>query len=617
VIWTVERHWGGLRNDGALYTLLAFNHLDPATFAGDLLVRYGSQDPFTIFPAIYAWAIATFGLTLANLGLLIIAYALWLAGAWSLSHRLARGWPAHLAFLAIAAAPLGYGAWQSFGAGENVLTPRPFAEGLTMLGLASLVARQWVRSAAAFVLAIVFHPAVALAGLSAAVLALAVRRRVIWIVIPAGAAAVLALAVAGVSPFAGLLNRIDDTWLTVIRTRTQYMFLSAWLAGDWARTISDAALCVAAAALSRGARRHAFLAVTATAILGIIVTGVGVDLLHNTLVTQLQTWRFAWLMAVVKWAAAAVVWLRLRRSNAGQVAACLLAAPAIILIRPFADQIWAWVPALAMSLGGLVLSFLVLRRRALEVSATARRLALEVMLVLPLASLGDGLISLWMDSLTWLRVREFAQDPTTFLPVRVGLALIGTGLVWLAARRPRTAMALGAAGLIAAASVFDFRAPWERYVMAAAPPLALPPAAEVIWDSEATPTWLLLRRPAWFSAMQASGLALSRGAGMEWVRRRRLMAPVMPLTDFRLDYKVAQCSDPVWRPKLSDVAEACRRAPALTGVIVDRPLSPTAEVAFDTRAPMTRMCGTWPRIGVRGTSRFYWLACDRLIASRR
>lgn len=611
-IWAVERRWSGLGNDGALYTVLALDHLDPSTFGGDLLIRYGSQDPFTVFPALYATAIAALGLTNANLVLLLIAYALWLTGAWRLTHALARGWPAHLAFLAVTAAPLSYGAWQSFGAGESVLTPRPFAEAFCLLAVSWLVVRSWWKAAAASALAALFHPAVALAGLVAGFLVLAQRWRVLWFAAPVGGATVMGLAFAGVAPFAGLLTTMGGIWLATVKLRTAYVFLASWMAGDYARTMCDASLCFAAALVTYGDRRRALIAVTATAVAGVAATGVGADLLHNTFATQLQTWRFAWLMGVVKWPAAALVWMRLRKSMAGSVATAFLIAPAFITLRPFSDQPWAWGPALAMCLSGLILAWLVVHGRAPAISHTVRRLAVEAAFILPLANLGDGFLGLGMDVFTRNRIHAFPQDPTGLFPVRLALACAGASVILLARGRPRVAKALAFAGFCTAALFFDNRSAFERYEMSSPTPLRLPPGAEVIWDSEATPTWVLLRQPTYFSAMQASGLVLSRAAAEEWTRRRRLMQTVMPLTDFRLDYKVAPCSAPDWRPDLAGVSLACRRAPSLAGVIVDRPLDSAAEIAFATPVLKSRMCGTWPNIGLKGVSRFYYVPCDRL-----
>ncbi len=81
------------------------------------------------------------------------------------------------------------------------------------------------------------------------------------------------------------------------------------------------------------------------AVAGLTVSLIGGDGLHIALVVQLQPWRLAWLMAFAAQPGLAVVALALRGKPAGWPAVALLAAPLVILTRPFCDFAWAWIAA--------------------------------------------------------------------------------------------------------------------------------------------------------------------------------------------------------------------------------------------------------------------------------
>ena len=464
--WLLTRRYFGIHNDAALYALMAMARHDPATFASDLFVQFGSQDPFSLFSPLYGALIGAVGLQSANIALMLTAHALWLTGAWLLCRRLLRGLPALMGFLVIAAVPAFYGGWAVLYAGEAGLTPRPFAEALVMIALALLLRRAWLRSLAALLLAAVLHPAMALAGLGAAWLILCLRwRQFLWAA-PAGAAAILILAAARIEPFGRLFQIMDGPWLAGVTAHNGFLFSGAWMVADWVRVAAELAICAAAALWSGGDRRRAFIAVAVTGAAGLAVSFVGADAIHDVLIAQLQTWRLTWLLALVSLPALVLVALRLRRRPLGMAATALLAAPLIILTRPFSDKPWAWSAALAMSLAGLTLAVLIRRGRQPVLSRTANRMIIEAAVILPLGALGDSLINLGQDIAFALQHHTFSLDPAMFIIVRLALLAMGLGLVLLAQRRPAIGVAGAALGVVVAALVWDSRTPWDRYLVA-------------------------------------------------------------------------------------------------------------------------------------------------------
>ncbi len=143
-----------------------------------------------------------------------------------------------------------------------------------------------------------------------------------------------------------------------------------------------------------GARRATLIAVTITAAAGLAVAVAGAGFIHDALIVQLQTWRLAWLLAVAALPAMVLVALRLRRRRPGLAASALLAAPLLMLTRPFQDRLWVWGPAVALSAAGLVLMVLIVRRRAPALSPLASRLIIEGAAILPLANIGTSLINI-------------------------------------------------------------------------------------------------------------------------------------------------------------------------------------------------------------------------------
>lgn len=609
-IWLLTRRYFGIHNDAALYALMALARHDPATFASDLFVRFGSQDPFSLFSPLYGALIGAVGLQSANIALLLAAHALWLTGAWMLTRRLLRGLPALMGFLAIAAVSAFYGGWAVLYAGEAGLTPRPFAEALVMIALALLFGRAWIRPLAALLLAAVLHPAMALAGLGAAWLILCLRwRRFLWAA-PVGAAAILGLAAARIEPFGRLFQVMDGPWLAGVTAHNGFLFSGAWMAADWVRVAAELAICATAALWSGGDRRRVFIAVAATGTAGLTVSFVGADGIHDVLIAQLQTWRLTWLLALVSLPAIVLVALRLRRRPAGLAATALLAAPLIILTRPFSDKPWAWSAALAMSLAGFTLAVLIRRGRQPTLSRTANRMIIEAAVILPLGALGDSMINLGQDVAFRLRHHAFSLDPAMFIVVRLALLAMGAGLVLLARRRPAIGVAGAALGVVAAALAWDSRTPWDRYLVAGGPPpIALPARATILWADEAPRTWFLLGRPAYVSSTQAAGLVFSRATAQEWRRRADLVRTLVTLEDWSLKSGSPTCQARLAPMAAGAVQGVCARAAGLTGVVADRPVIGGSATFFVSQAPESISCMSRGRLDVRRVSRFAYLPC--------
>jgi hypothetical protein len=403
---------------------------------------------------------------------------------------------------------------------------------------------------------------------------------------------------------------MDGAWLAGVNGHNGFVFAGSWMAADWVRVAAELAILVAAAAWSGGNRRRMFIAVSATGLAGLAVSVVGADLAHDVLVVQLQTWRLTWLLAVVSLPAIVLVALRLRRRPTGLAATALLAAPLIILTRPFSDKAWAWGLALAMSLIGLAFAVLIRRGRAPRLSRTANRMIIEAAVILPLGSLGDSAINTGQDVAFWFRHHAFSLDPAMFIIVRLALLAAAVGLVLAARRRPVVALSGAAIAVVLAALVWDARPAWDRYLIEGGPsPLTLPDRATILWADEAPPTWFLLRRAAYVSQTQAAGLLFSRATAQEWRRRADIVRPLVTLDDWSPKSRSPTCAARLAPVALSAVQGVCAHAAGLTGVVLDRPIAGGAGVTVVSRFPEPIACTTHDRLDIRHVSRFVYLPC--------
>src|SRR5213079_3231056 len=103
-------------------------------------------------------------------------------------------------------------------------------------------------------------------------------------------------------------------------------------------------------------------------------------------------------------------------------------------------------------------------------------------------------------------------------------------------------------------------------------------------------TWLYLRRPAYVSNTQASGLVFSRATALEWARRSAAVAPIMQSRQLTPTGEWPPCSS--IQPKLSatDIRDVCRSAPGLGGVVVAGGVTGLAGMGFHTPVPMASVC---------------------------
>ena len=551
----VHRYWG-IDHDATLYLGQALARRWPENFANDLFFLHGSQASYTLFPwltgLLIHWvppvALVFWG---GLAGLLLFAAASW----WSLREVLPHG-ERYYAWLGVLVLPSIYGRTIIFSYAEPFLTPRPFAEALSLLAIGILARRRHMVTAAACLLAAaLLHPLQAIAALLVVWPWLVMRNRqwlhALWLLLPVTIAGLL-----GVEPIAGLFTRIDTAWLSELRGINGQLFVSGWALMDYRILGFDFLLLACAASQGNTEFARWCKAALAGLALGIAASLLLVDGLHLILPTGLQLWRVHWLAHWVAMAALAV--LLVRHADSGNtVRALLLSLTALLAWGPIE---WAWLPfallylawprlvirlrnGVRLLLGGFFTAgilILVLHHLAIELAnfqAAHERLDLYALdkrlFAFPVIALGLPLLAAW----TWKRIGRTA---------RMTLASI-----------------LLCPMVVLAASRWDIRAPDRRTLDAHAgtPDLFgvhIPEDALVYWDSMSlVGTWSVLERSDYYDPQQLSGLAFNRGTMNDAVARISRLAPLMEESFTCQQMPVA--ADPKNQCRISDAAmqKAC------------------------------------------------------------
>lgn len=604
-VFIAVRPYTGIRHDGILYLAQALYRLDPGIFATDLFFKYGSQESFSLFGRLYAFAIGRLGAEVGSIALLLVSQVLFFGAsvAWTrrvLPHNL---WIAGLLAIALSSGIYG-GEHFALRYAEPFVTARPFAEGLSILALAlSIGGRRW--------------PALALLGVAAALHPLMTLPAVVvwwwlqarqdrrWLFGLGAIPLVVALASAGVRPLDGLFLTHDLSWREAMERENVDIFVGLWSVYDYLKLATDFILCGWALRYLKGVAAPAVRALMALTLGCMLVSYVGADLSSNVLITALQLWRAHWLLHFVAMSLVPLIAVRLFfASNALQLASVLLVYGAVCR-------------GLPTGFAALVLAFLIM-------SASQRsRFTVDVRLVRAVALvLVAAVLVIWQNNVSWLlSINELSGARANWVdiawqywqrppvgPMLVPLLLLTVCWRWGSDR----VFAAAAASLVVVTLTvheWDKRSPWVKEVesvQAGEHPFNayVPPTEEVYWAGDALAPWLMLHRRSYVSGMQAAGQPFNQGTSQEL--RRRLS--VTALFDFhaqvcglmnKLNGVHESCE-----PDLMTVRSACEMDERLTWVVTAYNMGDTAVARWQPKS-MTNM----------PNSAFYLYSCRKLLAS--
>ena len=620
-LWAMARPYTGIHHDGLLYFAQAMEKSMPQVFQDDLFFAYGSQSRFTVFPSIMAFFWSRFGLTGVNAALTLLSQAALMCASFWLLRGLSKAerW---LSLIAFAILSHRYGGLDSFAFGEKFVTARILAEPLCVFALGFLLRKKLVAGFGLLLIACAIHPLLAIpAVLVSWVLLVHDDRR--WLHAGWGGLAVLGLAIAGVSPFSGLLLSFDTTWFASLQ-HSLPCFILEWEMQDWCLCVfSSLLMYLASQSLLVSAPSVARLckAILCLTLVLIPVSLLGCDLFHNVLITQLQVWRILWLSQYMSILLVPVLFLRLldekmspesgssdltetkSSSNFDQktpaelfhqqqiniVAAFSLLASAIAVSSMFKPAIvlvlWStpWIMAssgahdkIARSLShGVKLTTL----------KWVQGLIALVVVVISVRSMVSAVeIELGGD---------FLKSKLSFSLICQALAstpLIAFGLiisVWCfharAVRWQKYLMFFLAFGLaVFAALRWDQRSDWIKHIessTATVHPFSkhMEKGDQVYWDKNLSGTWLLLRQPSFYSVSQGAGSMFNRGTGVEFARRSphfstiELQSGICMLMDALNG--IGKSSSSACIPKIELIRDICDLRPGPRFLIFTYPLS--------------------------------------------
>ena len=563
----------------------ALADVDPGGVGRDVMFRLDGQSSFSVFPVIAAWLVAHSSLAVATMTLVVTSSALWFVAGLDLTRRIATDgvWSrAAIAFVA----PAFYGGFNILKYAEALAEPRPLAEAFVIFAIAAFLRERRLIALLLLVLAALFHPLMAGAGMATLYFCLCAEDRR-WIVAGAGGlAAVIVGAAFGAPLVARLAVIVDPVWRNFLIDRNAYLFPQVWPSSDFILPVVQAGTILLAASYAEQGVRRVLLSALAAGIVGLAVAWFAAAISPMLLLLQTQTWRMWWLTG---FAAALALGLCALRLGAGKPSEKV--ALAVLTL--------SWTCTNSWGAAALVIIALVLARPPaglqFDVSDSIVRLA---WIGVCCAVLAPAAVSLthWNDLAA--TVPGFTPSLLGRLYIFAGDALLLTCVLLAAFGAPRALMrvplplsVLAAMALLAGAVALwndagsynaslarnERQHDLERFVAA---------DGEVLWIDASIEPWVWLGRPAWNTNLQGAGSVFSRELAMLYRERSEFLI-ADGLGDASL-IKLYPNRRKTWHRPLTveNVSAVCRRADAPAYIIApvrkDAALDPALEARLWT-----------------------------------
>jgi hypothetical protein len=526
----------GLQHDAQAYVLQALASRDPTVFAGDLFLRFGSQDSYTLFSNFTALWISALGIDHGAAALTATSLLLFHVSVWVLVRTLVGSAAAWIAVGMMVVVPGWYGSGSVFQVAERFLSARLPAEALCLFALAAVSARRHLVAALLFILAAITHPLMTVPAICIVIVAETTGRYPALAVRTIGIALLSAVMLAGVIlGWGDPLMRGD--WLTATRARSDFLFLDLWELADWRHLpVMFATLMLAANAMASGPAKRIVGATLLVAIVGLGAAAIVSWGPAIKWVIQAQTWRWAWPATVLAIGLLPATLLLLNRNRGSDRCPMLLLTAAWILATAdrssqtmhFVSIALAAFAVLAHSVWGRVPSgtHLLWIRASWLTAALAGTWVLSVLATEALFGLDLGGEPQWMQ-----RVIGALRIPAcgAAIVATAWFALLGRYKNWVA-----PAVAAAGAALLAAAAP---RA-WESWTTERFSPMTQQRFApwrdlidldsEVFWPDQLQSTWFALGRRSYLSKSQLGGIVFSAETTAEARRRAQNLAAIFP-----------------------------------------------------------------------------------------
>jgi hypothetical protein len=581
-IWVCAHFYRGIWHDGALYLGQALLHLRPDVYAQDLFFKYGSQDQFTIFSPIYAWAIEHFGVGTASIGLLLIGQALFAVTLVFCCTALFGKEVGLLSACAVMLVSRFYGGENVFSYSEAFLTARTFAEPLCLFAVWLILKARFGWSFLFSVLAALFHPLTALPCLFLWWISLiSINRKWLWLAV--AAPALPALALAGVPPFDGLLQTYDSEWWSLVERVNHQVIPALWGIKSWALLGMDIILiCLGMHLLKaqRGFLRNVFL----VGVIGFLASIVATSWLQNILLTSLQLWRTHWILHLFAMSLLPVLVLHLWP----QGGTARLAALFVIIAAYLAN-----VGLASCGVALLAVGLFCLHKRGVSLSREIVWMLWGTAILIVLIKTGAGVMVALRPENSLPGVTSHGGQTQKLIFAFPVLWLAGIGLARLASSERYRVLALGVAvlGFCVSVSAWDQRTPWRKYVESsqlASHPFRshLSAKHDVFWYEELVTPWLSLGTTSYFETSQGAGILFNRATAIEFSRREesvnilRFQVGLCNISDFLNESKASECE-----PSHEVITEICSTSPDLEAIVMPWKIQGMHSIHWSTVLP--------------------------------
>lgn len=516
--------YSGIVHDARLYAFQALARLYPADLAGDIFLRFGSQERYSLFSLLYAPLTDMLGVPGAALAVALVSLLALFATTWALLVPWRGAAAATAGTLAVATWPVGYGAEWVFWVAEPFATPRPLAAGIALFSLAMVVRGRSVSALAVLGVALLIHPLMALPALAVGILVLfrparaAVFASMLCVTLLAGAWA-------GVPVLEQLVHPMDAEWRAVVLQRSPFLSPLHWSPGDWSLAGVAALSPLLVSLRLDGALRRLYVAAGVVGTIGVAVTLVGSDLAGSALVMQVQPWRALWLS---HWLGVAGIGLLLARYDTHRNRADVIALLGLIGAE------------LSAANTGVVVLVVALWATWVLGRPTQGHLS-RMALVATLVMAGQAVLWYFAGLSSTLAFAELEMATESIVsPVLRNPALVGALLIaGFLARNVvpgtmlRVAPMLGLAILVTVGTMSVQRAvsadvgQMRSVADSASIARALPRGGSVLWGETGWVAWFVLRYPSYISIMQTAGTVFSRETAIEASRRARHVEAVL------------------------------------------------------------------------------------------
>lgn len=617
VLWLVTRPYSGIIHDSKFYTFLALRMADPVHLDSDLFARFGRQDRFTLFSHLYAPVLVHLGVERGVMAMTVTAQACWLIGAFSLARALnANRVQALFAVAGLVALPSGYGAGLTFSYGEPFVTPRLFAEALSMVCLGCLVRGRLPMAAVTMVASAAFHPIMTVPVAGVLLLYAGARHRAWYAFATAAAALFGILAVLQVEPFTRLGVRLDPEWFRLTYLREPTAFLSRWTTADGVILVSQISLAVAMLRVVQPDCRQLLWAVLAVVASGFVMNGVGADLLRNQLLVNMQFWRATWLLEVIAHLSVAAFLFALwgNRIEQHPFARPLLFLGVLFLFAArfipvlfvgaafslFWGAVYIWRPGRA-----------VISSRRTSLIAFTTTVLVGLMTLYALLTRSDT-----ADTALDRRWTDLAGFILCVLVIASAWRFVAFGTSAGPSARLKYALPAAIVLLCMAGVRWDQRTDWERFVEGR--PVSteelssfVPDGSTFYWEGAAPLLWFRLRQTSYYSCMQAAGGMFYRGLALEAAHR----ADSFRFEKFRSESCKNPAIDQPIRVTAAEIRRSCIREPELDFIVVPDRISelPAREWVSPVQDVDSYFEGD--TLVILHTERYYRYACAELRSS--